>query len=79
MLQDVITIIIVAGALGWAGWHAFRWLVPSAKGRGGCAGGCGCGKEHSSEPAMPAQNSGKAQTQFLPSKDLVARINARKG
>lgn len=79
MLQNIITILIVAGALGWAGWQAYRWLVPSAKGGGGCAGGCGCGKERSSETSTSAKNPGKAQTQFLPSEDLVARIKARKG
>lgn len=73
-MQNLIVILLIAGAAAFLAWKGWRALAPK---KGGCGGSCGCGNEKNL-PAKPAETAG-GKTVFIASGDLVNRLKARKG
>jgi hypothetical protein len=73
MIQQVVVILVVGACLAWAGWQLWRFVSPR-KG-GGCAGGCGCGKENAKDETRNAKQGERVM--MVRSDDLRARVKAR--
>ncbi len=72
MLQQAITILLVAACLIWLGLYVYRFFSP--KKGAGCAGGCGCGHETEPQPTAP-----EPRITMVSSDDLRNRLKARRG
>ena len=77
MLQQAITILLVAACLIWLGLYVYRFFSP--KKGAGCAGGCGCGHENPSTNAEPRPTAHEPRTTMVSSDDLRNRLKARRG
>lgn len=73
MIQDMVVILILGVAAGYAIWQVVKFFAPAKKGKA-CGGSCCSGA--AGDGAEKAASSGA--TQMVSSDALVARLKARR-
>lgn len=58
-LQELLTYLIIAAALAYAGYGLYRIIRPRKDSQGACAGACGCEKEDIRSQIYLIKNSSK--------------------